>query len=407
MPSSNDRKISQLPLLTELKEDTTFLVVSDVGTTPKNERMHAQTLFDQIPSTLTIGQELNGKDVTFNTTLDATNRLYFNSLTGDLTLGHDLYVANTVHIEEDLHCSGNVHFDSFTPNFANLEIDGDFLCGGVLGVGNTLTVLGDTHLQRDVFIQNDLYLYNHLYVTELASIDKIKNNYFESLSANVETIISKTNHTDNFKAVSVYTKKLLVESSITANGYLRVHGNMEADIANLKGLNVLNDVTITGLLQTTRIMASDAIISKDFASQTADITLIESANTVTTKLHSTDSYITNIHATDIVSANATHSLIETQHLVANTVDIAHFNTENYTANNLAANTMTTKVTAAEMMQLKIYTTRPDPTNLPDGTSILYYHSGTQQLSFEVLMPDATNGNIPSWFQVFPGMAVPA
>ena len=99
--------------------------------------------------------------------------------------------------------------------------------------------------------------------------------------------------------------------------------------------------------------------------------------------------------------------VVTEHLEANTVEIAHFNTENYTANNLVANTMTTKVTAAEMMQLKIYTTRPDPTNLPDGTSILYYHSGTQQLSFEVLMPDPTNGNIPSWFQVFPGMAVPA
>ena len=82
MPSSNDRKISQLPLLTELKEDTTFLVVSDVGATPKNERMHAQTLFDQIPSTLTIGQELDGKDVVFNTTLNATNRFHFDSLPG-------------------------------------------------------------------------------------------------------------------------------------------------------------------------------------------------------------------------------------------------------------------------------------------------------------------------------------
>ena len=49
MPSSNDRKISQLPLLTEIKEDTTFLVVSDVGTTPKNERMFAKTFFQQIP----------------------------------------------------------------------------------------------------------------------------------------------------------------------------------------------------------------------------------------------------------------------------------------------------------------------------------------------------------------------
>ena len=33
MPSSNDRKISQLPLLTELKEDTIFLVVSTVSVT--------------------------------------------------------------------------------------------------------------------------------------------------------------------------------------------------------------------------------------------------------------------------------------------------------------------------------------------------------------------------------------
>lgn len=405
MPSSNDRKISQLPLLTELKEDTTFLVVSDVGTTPKNERMHAQTLFDQIPSNLTIGQELNGKDVTFNTTLDATNRFYFNSLSGDLTLGHDLFVANSVHIEEDLHCSGNVHFDSFTPNFANLEIDGDFLCGGVLGVGNTLTVLGDTYLQQDVFIQNDLHLYNHLYVTELASIDKIKNNYFESLHVNTATLETTSVFSKSIQTNSVKTNSINVETSFTSNGYISILGNLSADIANLKGFNVAYDATIAGRLNSGAATIAGTLSSNDISSQTLYSAFLTSANLVSNEVHSPLAHITDIKTANIVSSYAQSTTIETDHLEANTVEIAYFNTENYTANNLAANTMTTKITAADMMQLKIYTTRPNPANLPDGTSILYYHSGTQQLSFEVLMPDSAN--IRQWYQVFPGNQVPA
>ena len=405
MPSSNDRKISQLPLLTELKEDTTFLVVSDVGTTPKNERMLAQTLFDQIPSALSIGQELNGKDVTFNTTLDATNRFYFDSLTGNLSLGSDLFVANSVHIDEDLYCSGNVHFDSFTPNFANLEIDGDFLCGGVLGVGNTLTVLGDTYLQQDVFIQNDLHLYNHLYVTELASIDKIKNNYFESLHVNTAMLETPSVFSNAIQTNSVKTKTIDVETSFTSNGYISIVGNLNADIANLKGFNVAYDATITGRLNAGAAAITGTLTSSDISSQTLYSASVSTANLVSNEVHSPFAQITDLITANVISSYTQSTDVVTDHLEANTVEIAHFNTENYTANNLAANTMTTKVTAAEMMQLKIYTTRPDPTNLPDGTSILYYHSGTQQLSFEVLMPDSAN--VRQWYQVFPGNQVPA
>lgn len=405
MPSSNDRKISQLPLLTELKEDTTFLVVSDVGTTPKNERMHAQTLFDQIPSALSIGQELNGKDVTFNTTLDATNRFYFDSLTGNLSLGNDLFVANSVHIDEDLYCSGNVHFDSFTPNFANLEIDGDFLCGGVLGVGNTLTVLGDTYLQQDVFIQNDLHLYNHLYVTELASIDKIKNNYFESLHVNTATLETVSIFSNAVQTNSVKTKTINVETSFTSNGYISILGNLNADIANLKGFNVAYDATVTGRLNAGEAAISGTLTSSDISSQTLYSASVSTANLISNEVHSPLAQITDLISANVISSYTQSTDVVADHLEANTVEIAHFNTENYTANNLVANTMTTKVTAAEMMQLKIYTTRPDPTNLPDGTSILYYHSGTQQLSFEVLMPDSTN--VRQWYQVFPGNQVPA
>ena len=405
MPSSNDRKISQLPLLTELKEDTTFLVVSDIGTTPKNERMLAQTLFDQIPSALSIGQELNGKDVTFNTTLDATNRFYFDSLTGNLSLGNDLFVANSVHIDEDLHCSGNVHFDSFTPNFANLEIDGDFLCGGVLGVGNTLTVLGDTYLQQDVFIQNDLHLYNHLYVTELASIDKIKNNYFESLHVNTAMIETSSLFSNAVQTNSLKTQTINVESSFTSNGYISIVGNLNADIANLKGFNVAYDATITGRLNAGAAAITGTLTSSDISSQTLYSASLSTANLVSNEVHSPLAQITDLKSANVISSYTQSTDVVADHLEANTVEIAHFNTENYTANNLAANTMTTKVTAADMMQLKIYTTRPDPANLPDGTSILFYETGTQQLSFEVLMPDASN--IRSWFQVFPGVSVPA
>tara|TARA_E500000178_G_C16980185_1_gene735385 strand:- start:99 stop:1313 length:1215 start_codon:yes stop_codon:yes gene_type:complete len=404
MPSSNDRKISQLPLLTELKEDTTFLVVSDVGTTPKNERMHAQTLFDQIPSTLTIGQELNGKDVTFNTTLDATNRLHFDSMTGNLSLGHDLHVANSVHIVQDLYCSGNVHFDSFTPNFANLELSGDFLCGNDAAVGNNLTVLQDTDLQADVYVRGDLHTANNLYVTELSSLDKIKNNYFEGLRINavsltIETIDSKEIDVDNLR-----TKTLFNEGAFTSNGYISIVGNITGDIGNFNGMNISQNISVGNVLSVPTITATSQITapqinvtnlySQDLLSP---LGRIEQFSAITTTSNTVSAGF--VSSTEVRSQN-----VETQFLSANSVDITHFSSENFDANVISANSVNTDITITDLVQAKVYTVRPSAANLSYGTMIVYNDS-SDNLSLEILMPDASNN--PEWKRIFLGNPVPA
>ena len=405
MPSSNDRKISQLPLLTELKEDTTFLVVSDVGSTPKNERMHAQTLFDQIPSTLTIGQELDGKDVIFNTTLNATNRFHFDSLTGDLNLGHDLNVANSVSITQDLYCSGNVHFDSFTPNFANLEIDGDFLCGGNLAVGNTITVLQDADLQNDLFVRNDAHIQNNLYVTELASIDKLHNNMFEGLNANLTYASIASIATNSITAKTSYTEKLNVETSITSNGYISIIGNINGNIASFAGLNVTNDATVGGILTANQLTGSTSISSPSISTLTFYADSISGLSGTITTLNSTNGTVETLSSNNVTSIDITAQRnLTAEHMSANTVDITHFSSENFTANVISANSVNTNITITDLVQAKVYTVRPSAANLSYGTMIVYNDS-SDNLSLEILMPDTSNN--PEWKRIFLGTPVPA
>ena len=405
MPSSNDRKISQLPLLTELKEDTTFLVVSDVGSTPKNERMHAQTLFDQIPSTLTIGQELDGKDVVFNTTLNATNRFHFDSLTGDLNLGHNLNVANSVSITQDLYCSGNVHFDSFTPNFANLEIDGDFLCGGNQAVGNNLTVLQDTDLQNDLFVRNDAHISNNLYVTELASIDKLHNNTFEGLNANLTFASIASIETNSISAKTSYAEKLSVETSITSNGYISIVGNITGDIGSFAGMNITNDVTVGGTVTANMLVGSTSISTPSLSTQTLYSDSLSTLSGTITTLNSTTGTVETLNSNNVISIDVTaQQNLSAEHMTANTVDIVHFSSENFNANVISANNVNTNITITDLVQAKVYTTRPNATNLSYGTMIVYNDS-SDNLSLEILMPDASNN--PEWKRIFLGNPVPA
>ena len=405
MPSSNDRKISQLPLLTELKEDTTFLVVSDVGTTPKNERMHAQTLFDQIPSTLTIGQELDGKDVIFNTTLDATNRFHFDSMTGNLNLGHDLNVANSVSITQDLYCSGNVHFDSFTPNFANLEIDGDFLCGGNLAVGNTITVLQDADLQNDLFVRNDVHIQNNLYVTEMASIDKLHNNMLEGLNANLTFASIASIIANSVSAKTSYTEKLNVETSIASNGYISVIGNITGDIGSFSGLNIANDASVGGILTANQLTGSTSISSPSISTQTFYSDSISGLSGTITTLNSTNGTVETLNSNNVISIDITaQQNLSAEHMTANTVDIVHFSSENFDANVISANSVNTDITITDLFQAKIYTTRPSAANLSYGTMIVHNDS-SDNLSLEILMPDASNN--PEWKRIFLGTPVPA
>jgi len=405
MPSSNDRKISQLPLLAEIKEDTTFLVVSDVGTTPKNERMFAKTFFQQIPSSVSVGQELDGRDVTFNSTLNPTNRFHFDSLTGDVSIGHNLNVANTLSVENDLYCSGNVYFDSFTPNFANLEIDGDFLCGGQIGVGNTLTVLGETNLQQHVHIWNDVHIDQDLYVTELSSLDKIKNNFFEGLHANIVQANITTLQATHLESSTASFNKLHVETSYTSNGSIQIQGNLWAQIGTFSGVNISQDATVNRVLYTKDIVSSTFVDTPFVHTQN-----VKSIHVETYTLDATNQLTSPVgNFTDLLSQNVTSSavstdVITTEHIKSNTTDFGYFSTKEFDANNITANTVTTDLSVADLMQTKIYTTRPDGNLLPEGTMIFFHDTGADNLTLEVLYRNT--GGTKQWKTVYLGNVVP-
>ena len=96
MASANDRKISQLPVSSATEDTTNFIVVSGISTTPVNERITTQTLFNNVPVSLVVGQEFAGKNVIFNATDDPTHRFTFTHQTGDVEMGSNASITKNL-----------------------------------------------------------------------------------------------------------------------------------------------------------------------------------------------------------------------------------------------------------------------------------------------------------------------
>ena len=114
MASANDRKISQLPVASATEDTTNFIVVSGISTTPVNERITTQTLFNNVPVSLVVGQEFAGKNVIFNATDDPTHRFTFTHETGDVDMGSNASIAKNLNIGGNLVVDGIGSYDSFS-----------------------------------------------------------------------------------------------------------------------------------------------------------------------------------------------------------------------------------------------------------------------------------------------------
>ena len=398
MAASNDRKISQLPLLTEVKDDSTFLVVSNISTTPKNERINTQTLFNQVPVSVTVGKELSGKDVIFNTTLSAANRFYFDSSSGDLNLGRNLTVANSVTVTNDLTVNGTVYFGAINPNFVNLDITGNFTSNGSANVGTTLLVSGESTFSENVTASKHLTVSNNLTVAGATTLTgNLAGEHIISNTANISTL-TVTNSiagAQSISSVSSFAENIVANNTITANGSITSVGNITGNAGSLTSLNVTsngqvgNRLTVQNL--TTQVNADiDGQVTAN--NVVANINLTSPAATITTL------NTTTLNATDFESTNNINALaITTVNLAVDTFSISTLDATTLTSNTINANNVISPDISVSNLKMSIITTLPDANTIPDGTMVLYFNAGNYSLQVAAGTPPARY-----WRSVFLG-----
>ena len=307
MASANDRKISQLPVASVTEDTTNFIVVSGIGTTPVNERITTQTLFNNVPVSLVVGQEFAGKNVIFNATDDPTHRFTFTHETGDINMGSNANITKNLTIGGDLNVSGTTTFAN--TNFIQLSVSGattfndtvvfhkqiqtndrltvsnDGSIGGNFLVAqntnlNTLTVGGGTNLNN--VIANNI---------SLASVTATNNITVQDLDVTDVTVSGNTN-------VDV----------VEATGLIRTTENIHAQVGIFDALSIKSHSIFHNKL-TAQDLESDTItLTTNLQTQAAtvkDNLVVEkdtSANNVTatndvqaTKVSATEGEFTNLY----------------------------------------------------------------------------------------------------------------
>jgi len=391
MASSNDRKISQLPVQSAIADDTNFLVVSGISTTPRNERINTGVLFNEIPVKLVVGQELNGRDVIFNSTTSSTNRFYFEGLTGDVTLGHDLTVSNDVNITGDLNVTGIATFNN--PVLVNLDLPGNLNVNGAVTFQSTLSTSGavtaDSLTVANNVILNDTLSVNGLtsFMANTHHINVIAN-YAHVTNSDLTNINSSSIDTTNLNV----SNDLNIAGNVIANGYIQATGNMFADVGDFQQLQVDGNGQVDGTLTANNVTVTTNLNTPTFTTTTLtsqDLTITNNAtvenltanvNTLTTAtiglLHGVDVFISNT----ITSVNASIN-----NLTANTGDITTVNatdvnsTDIVSANSVSsAISVSTKATT-DSLKFKVYTVEPSHTLFEEGEFILYYNGTSYRL----------------------------
>lgn len=387
MASSNDRKISQLPLNSELKDDATFLIVSDIGTTPKNERINTQILFNEIPVTLSVGKELNGRDVIFNTTLDATKRFYFDSSSGDVTLGRDLAVANSVTITKDLTVDGTVFFNSITPSFSNLDITGNFSSLGSSSVGTTLTVGGAATFQTNATVNNNLNVLNNLSVTGVSTLTgDVTANNLTVTTANV-TDLNVTGTIAGVQSLSTLgatVNSLVVNNDINSSGAITTTGNIFANLASLTSLSVSDNGQVGKTLTAENLVSLNNITANN---------LVTTDDLHTLDLQSPTATITNLNNTTLTTTDVHTANVNAVSIVATTLDVNSFTIDALSTNTFTANVATVanvvhaNTVNAAQLELEIVSwngiTLPNPANYNPGTLKVFYDTSNSSYTLKL------------------------
>lgn len=390
MASSNDRKISQLPVQSAIADDTNFLVVSGISTTPRNERINTGVLFNEIPVKLVVGQELNGRDVVFNSTTSSTNRFYFEGLTGDVTLGHDLTVSNDVNITGDLNVTGIATFNN--PVLVNLDLPGNLNVNGTVAFKSTLTTDGAASLES-LNVANNSVLNGNLNVSGQSTFTantthtNIIANYAHVINSDLTNIISSSIDTTDLTV----SNDLNIAGNVIANGYMQAIGNMFADVGDFQQLQVDGNGQVDGTLTANNVTVMTNLNTPTFTtttitSQDINITNNATVENLTANVSTlTTSTIGLLQGTDVFLANTLTSVNADITNITSTVgNISTINsniitaTDVYSSNSLQGNTISTKATT-DSLKFKVYTIEPSHTLFEEGEFILYYNGTTYRL----------------------------
>lgn len=390
MASSNDRKISQLPVQSAIADDTNFLIVSGISTTPRNERINTGVLFNEIPVNVTVGAELNGRDVVFNSTTSSTNRFYFEGLTGDVTLGHDLTVSNDVNVTGDLNVTGIATFNN--PVLVNLDLPGNLNVNGTVAFKSTLTTDGAASLES-LNVANNSMLNGNLNVSGLSIFaantthTNILANYANITNSDLTNITATLIDTTDLNVIN----DLNISGNVIANGYIRAIGNLFGDVADVQHLHTHIDAQIDGILTANNVTVTSVLNTPTFTTTTLNSQDLSITNNATIENLTanvsvlTTSTIGLLQGVDAFLANTLTSVnANITNLVATIGDITTINatdvnaTDVISSNSIQGNTISTLATT-DTLRLKLYTIQPSGAGYSVGDIILYYDGSLYKL----------------------------
>jgi len=383
MASSNDRKISQLPFQTTLSDDTNFLVVNGISTTPRNERINTGTLFNEIPVNVSVGSALNGRDVVFNSTPSSTNFFKFEAATGDVTLGHDLTIANDVNIGGDLNVTGIATFNN--PVLVNLDLPGNLNVNGAVTFQSTLST-GSAATLDSLTVANNTTLSSALNVAGISTFSANTNH------TNVIAAYAKVTNSDltNITSTQIDTADLSISNdlniagNVIANGYIRAIGNVFGNVADFSELHLSANGQIDDTLTANNVIVNVSLSTPSFSTisfTSQDVHVTNNANT-----HTLDASVANLvsitntllNSTDILVSNTLNSLNATiGNLTATVGNITTLTSSLVTSydinssNSISTVTNISTETITDQVSFKVYNVLPSYASFTPGTVIMY------------------------------------
>lgn len=270
MASANDRKISQLPVASATEDTTNFIVVSGISTTPVNERITTQTLFNNVPVSLVVGQEFAGKNVIFNATDDPTHRFTFTHETGDIDMGSNATVAKNLNVGGDLVVDGTTTFAN--TNFIQLSVSGATTFNDTvvfhkqIQTNDRLTVANDGSIGGNFLVTQNTNL-NTLTVAGGTNLNNViaNNISLASITATNDIMVQDLNVTDI--TVSGNTNVDVVE----ATGLIRTTENLHAQVGVFDALSIKSHSVFHDKVTAPELESDTIINTNNLQTQTATV----------------------------------------------------------------------------------------------------------------------------------------
>ena len=382
MASSNDRKISQLNYQSTLSDDSNFLIVNGITTTPRNERISTIDLFKEIPTAISVGSALNGRDVTFNSTPSA-KQFYFEAATGDVTVGHDLTVSNDVNVTGDLNVTGIATFNN--PVLVNLDLPGNLNVNGTVDFQTTLATAGLATLES-LTVTNATTLSSTLNVAGISTFTANTNhtNVFASYLNSTNSDLTNITATQIDTTDITVANDLNIAGNVIANGYIQAIGNIFGNVGNFNELHLTANGKIDDTLTANNVIVNLSLTTPSFTTISFTSQDIVATNNTTTKTldanvaNLTSSTITLLNATDALVSNTLTSLnLNATNLTVTTGSITNLTsslinaTDVITSNSVSTVTSVSTENRTNQLKFNVYTSIPSYSSFDVGTIILY------------------------------------